>query len=84
MVATVLPARLPLRPDLPEADTALPLVEIIELKWLLAGLGVHIHVERLQNDPVYARQTLADAAARGPAALRQAARRLLDRLGPAG
>ncbi|MCW5633896.1 MAG: hypothetical protein KIT17_11225 [Rubrivivax sp.] len=42
---------------------ALALVEIIDLKWLLAGEGVHLHVERLQTDPAYARGLL-DAAAR--------------------
>lgn len=61
----------------------LPLVEIIELKWLLAGHGVHIHVERLQHDPVYAREKLAVAVASGQPALRAAAQRLLARLAPA-
>jgi hypothetical protein len=90
MVLSVLPTTLPLRPalpDLPEPDCdegLLPLVEIIELKWLLAGHGVHIHVERLQNDPVYARQALTEAASHGPSALRAVAQRLLQRLGPAG
>jgi len=52
------------------------LVEIIELKWLLTGHGVHVHVERLQNDPEYARRTLDRAAAVPNAALREAAARL--------
>jgi hypothetical protein len=52
------------------------LVEIIELKWLLTGHGVHVHVERLQNDPEYARHTLDRAAATPNAALREAAARL--------
>ena len=52
------------------------LVEIIELKWLLAGHGVHVHVERLQNDAEYARRTLDRAAATPNAALREAAVRL--------
>lgn len=52
------------------------LVEIIELKWLLAGHGVQVHVERLQNDPEYARRTLDRAAAVPNAALREAAARL--------
>jgi len=42
---------------------ALGLVEIVDLKWLLAGEGVHLHVERLQRDADYARAIL-DAAAR--------------------
>jgi hypothetical protein len=57
------------------------LAQIIELKWLLTGHGVHVHVERLQTDPEYARLTL-DAAGRTPnAALREAAARLRDSLG---
>lgn len=39
------------------------LLEIIELKWLLAGHGLRIHVERLLHDPVYARRTLDCATA---------------------
>lgn len=44
---------------------ALALVEIIDLKWLLTGEGVHLHVERLQRDPAYARGIL-DAALNSP------------------
>jgi hypothetical protein len=92
MVRSVLPTTLPLRPAIPnlrdpaDADCGeglLPLVEIIELKWLLAGHGVHIHVERLQRDPAYARQALTEAASHEPSALRAVAQRLLQRLGPA-
>jgi len=57
------------------------LVEIIELKWLLTGHGIHVHVERLQNDPEYARHTLDRAAAVPNAALREAATRLRELLG---
>jgi hypothetical protein len=57
------------------------LVEIIELKWLLTGHGVHVHVERLQTDPEYARHTLDRAAATPNAALREAAARLRQCLG---
>lgn len=60
------------------------LVEIVELKWLLRGHGVHVHVERLQSDPEYARRTLEFAAATPNAALREAAVRLRDCLGLAG
>lgn len=52
------------------------LVEIIELKWLLRGHGIHVHVERLQSDPEYARATLDAAAAMPNEALRRAAERL--------
>lgn len=57
------------------------IVEIVELKWLLRGHGVHVHVERLQSDPEYARRTLDLAAATPNAALREAAARLRDCLG---
>jgi hypothetical protein len=71
-------------PPLVSTDTgSVTLVEIIELKWLLAGQGVHLHVERLQGDPEYARQTLDRAAASPSAALRETAARLRQRLGVA-
>ncbi len=57
------------------------LIEIIELKWLLAGHGVRLHVERLQNDVEYARRTLDDAAAAPNASLREAAARLRGCMG---
>ena len=60
------------------------LVEIVELKWLLRGHGVHVHVERLQTDAQYARQTLDLADAAPNAALRLAAARLRHLLGLAG
>lgn len=59
-----------------ETGTSLCLVEIIELKWLLRGHGIHVHVERLQSDPQYARETLDAAAGMPNAALRSAAERL--------
>ncbi len=69
-------------PPLVSTDTdSVTLVEIIELKWLLAGQGVHLHVERLQSDPEYARQTLDRADASPSAALRDTAARLRQRLG---
>lgn len=50
-------------PTLTPAATATNcLVEIIKLKWLLAGHGVHLHVEQLQHDREYARLTLDRAA----------------------
>lgn len=60
---------------------ALTLVEIIELKWLLAGQGVHVHVERLQADPRYAAATLQAAADSTQPILRATAQRLRTRLG---
>ena len=55
---------------------ALTLVEIIDLKWLLAGEGLHLHVERLQSDAAYARGVLDAAATSGNAALRTVAARV--------
>ena len=39
-------------------DKALKLVDIVDLKWMLAGEGLHVHVERLQTDPTYATECL--------------------------
>lgn len=58
-----------------------PLVEIIELKWLLAGEGVYLHFERLLSDTDYARKALARAAASASPTLRTAAARLQGKLG---
>lgn len=57
------------------------LVEIIELKWLLTGHGVPLHVERLQTDRQYALATLARAAQVPSPALQAAAARLRGLLG---
>ncbi len=67
------------------ADTdaaAQALVRVIELKWLLAGEGCHLHVERMLHDPGYARDALDRAAASRHAALRAAALRLRQALVP--
>lgn len=52
------------------------LVEIVELKWLLAGEGLRLHVERLQSDPEYARRILEMADSSKNGALRAAAARV--------
>jgi cell division protein FtsL len=52
------------------------LVEIVELKWLLAGEGVRLHVERLQSDADYARLILDRASASKNSILRRAAARV--------
>ena len=57
------------------------LVEIIELKWLLAGHGVRIHVEQLQHDPEYALAVLDRVARSANPALCTAAARLRRHLG---
>ncbi len=56
------------------------LVEIVELKWLLAGEGLRVHVERLQSDPEYARRILGAAETSKNEALRAAAMRVRRRL----
>lgn len=66
------------------STSALTLVEIIELKWLLAGEGVRIHVERLQSDPGYAAQALQQAADSAHPTLRAIAGRLRERLDAGG
>lgn len=60
---------------------AIDLAEIIEFKWLLVGEGVHVHVERLQRDPVYARECLARGDAAPRELVRKASARLRQRLG---
>lgn len=60
---------------------ALRLVEIIDFKWLMAGEGHRVHVERLQAEPAYAADCLALAAASRTPALRDTAQRLARTLG---
>ncbi len=60
-----------------QAETdSLCLVEIIELKWLLTGHGMNVHVEQLQTDREYARDLLDRAAAIPNRALQDAADRV--------
>lgn len=56
------------------------LVDIVELKWLLAGVGIHIHADRLMNDPTYALQALAEADTCDSPSARAAASRLREKL----
>jgi hypothetical protein len=66
------------------SDTnALELVDIVHLKWMLAGEGLHVHVERLQNDPSYAADCLSAAERSANATVRQAASSLRERMGKA-
>ncbi|MBK9361841.1 MAG: hypothetical protein IPM99_12240 [Rubrivivax sp.] len=60
---------------------ALALADIIDFKWLLTAEGLHVHVERLQSDPDYARHCLDKADASSREAVRDAAARLRRRLG---
>jgi len=67
----------------PAESSALELVDIIEFKWLMAGEGHRIHVERLQTDIDYARQCLSLAAQSAEPALREVAQRLQRRIASA-
>jgi hypothetical protein len=62
-------------------QSALRLVDIVELKWMLAGEGLHVHVEKLQSDPGYARECLLAAERSDNATVRQVATKLRARLG---
>jgi hypothetical protein len=57
-------------------QSPLHLVEIIDFKWLMAGDGHRVHVERLQADADYAGRCLALGAASHTPALRDATQRL--------
>ena len=59
----------------------LDLLEIIDLKWLMAHDGHRVHVEQLQTDPAYARRCLAFALASSDKSLQTVARRMCARLG---
>ena len=66
------------------SDTDAPeLVDIVHLKWMLAGEGLHVHVERLQKDPAYASDCLNAAERSTNATVRKAASSLRARLGHA-
>jgi len=54
----------------------LRLVDIIDFKSQLAHEGIHLHVEKLQSDPDYARELLESASQSPNKALRAAAERL--------
>jgi hypothetical protein len=63
---------------------AVVLVDIIDLKWLLAGEGLHLHVERLQTDGDYALRIFEAAAGSKNAALRAVAERVQRLLASGG
>ena len=60
---------------------AASLVEIIDFKWLMAGDGHRVHVERLQTDRDYACACLVLASGSRVEALRDTAARLARSLG---
>ncbi len=49
------------------------MLEEVNFKWLLAGMGLWIDMVRFHNDPVYAARFLALAEASDSPALRQCA-----------
>lgn len=79
-----MPDRSPVPPRTPDAAETMPtlqLVDVIDLKWLMAGIGHRVHVERLLADAGYARQCLALASAAPEAEVRAAAARVCRQLG---
>ncbi|MEK8027416.1 MAG: hypothetical protein RLY78_869 [Pseudomonadota bacterium] len=57
------------------------LLDIVDFKWLMAGAGHSIHVERLQRDTAYAQACLQLGCEQPVLALRQAAQRVASRMG---
>lgn len=57
------------------------LIDWIDFKWLMAGIGHRVSIERLQQDATYAMQALNLACASDSATLRWSASRLLGALG---
>ncbi len=69
----------PLPAPITEANDSPPgLLAFVDFKWLMAGEGHRIDLDRLQQEPVYARACLALAAGSSSATLRHAARRLVS------
>lgn len=57
------------------------MVDIIDFKWLMAGDGHRVQVDRLQDDPAYASACLALGVASRIPALRASSRQLAAVLG---
>ena len=68
----------------PTGRDATSLLDIVDFKWLMAHEGHAVHVERLQDDPDYARAQLTIAEQSPTAALRRVAARLRQALLPPG
>ncbi len=62
-----------------QTPQTISLLEVIQLKWMLAGEGVYLHVERLMSDAAYADQALKRAAESTSPTLRAMAQRLRTR-----
>ncbi len=67
-----------------DTPTGLPLVGIVELKWLAAGVGLPVHIERMQHDADYAVDVLDRAAHAGMGSLARLAERLRAQLTAGG
>jgi len=61
---------------LPHAAAAPELIEFVDFKWLMAGEGHRVDLDRLQCEPAYIRGCLALAGGSTSATLRRAAERL--------
>ncbi len=59
-----------------QQDPAPSVVDMVDFKWLMAGAGHAVQVDRLQSDPGYAQRCLELAEASRIPVLRDAARRL--------
>jgi hypothetical protein len=62
-----------------EGDSRL-LVHLVDFKWLMAGLGWWVDLNRLQHDAVYATECYSRAATSSCAPLRRAAATLMQLL----
>lgn len=60
-------------PSAPRADERVLLLEEVNFKWLLGGMGLWIDMGRFHNDPAYAARFLALAEASDSPELRQCA-----------
>ena len=74
------PAPAPILAPGPHADAAAPLLQFVDFKWLMAGEGHRIDLDRLQSDRAYARGCLALAQGSTNLTLRDAAQRLSRQL----
>jgi hypothetical protein len=60
----------------------LDLLDLVDFKWLMAGEGHGVHVERMQSDPAYAEQRLRVGVASKGETLRRCSARLLKLVEP--
>ena len=77
------PQQYPAASPLPGAGAPPELLDLVDFKWLMAGEGHRIDLDRLQGDGPYIRGCLALAAGSRSSTLRVAAQRLSRQLLPA-